>query len=665
MGPEQSGITPSPATTPPVAAPARPAAVDAAMQSTQIPVDTGNVNPAGRRVEPVHRVNPTANHLRGADSETIKEEIRQTRSKMDETLEQLEQRLRPVSLLNDTISYFTGDRTDRTAGDRTATSDRTAAPSTTHGVVGTRRSSGDDNGPAVDLSELTQKLTGTAAVAGDLVGDFGQQILQTVRRHPVGSLLVSSGLAYMAVEARKSDSATPSEGHRRRPVGPHADYSHDPGPEIGMDHCRVSNTGDPTIGDDDSNPSSGNAHGLLQSSPDVFGSVAEDRTVHPIDPDQVDVDIENDQSYSQRIVIPDYAGNVEHSLDDSSTLPITNENEDMTRTHDINRMANQNRQTYRSQPGGNNAGGYGNHDEDQSIFSSAAESIREAARSTYLRTRATARDLQSAAGNTPRPSGEFARRGGEKFRTARNEFPLAVGLGFAAVGALAGLMIPRTRKEDEWMGQQSDALKDQFRETASSATNTVTTQSRQALLDVKEQTLGAVSEKGLDKDSLIERAKAVVAAALTEGQQSLLEMAEKEGLTPEQLTANAKAVLSEAAQTAKQHADQAKSELAQTAEEVKQQADAKTDELAGKVTAKTEELQQTAAEKIDQAQSVVDRVEQNVDEVRGAAQKGADVVTETDVKVQAKVEVDTDEKTDRDAMEISQNWSDQKKSVPR
>ncbi|MGV3531073.1 MAG: DUF3618 domain-containing protein, partial [Chthoniobacteraceae bacterium] len=39
--------------------------------------------------------------------------------------------------------------------------------------------------------------------------------------------------------------------------------------------------------------------------------------------------------------------------------------------------------------------------------------------------------------------------GVERFERASHESPLAVGLGFAALGALVGLLLPRTRREDE------------------------------------------------------------------------------------------------------------------------------------------------------------------------------------------------------------------------
>lgn len=55
----------------------------------------------------------------------------------------------------------------------------------------------------------------------------------------------------------------------------------------------------------------------------------------------------------------------------------------------------------------------------------------------------------------------------EKFTRACDEYPLAVGVAFAALGALAGLIIPRTRREDELMGEHSDRLVEETKEKAS------------------------------------------------------------------------------------------------------------------------------------------------------------------------------------------------------
>ena len=79
------------------------------------------------------------------------------------------------------------------------------------------------------------------------------------------------------------------------------------------------------------------------------------------------------------------------------------------------------------------------------------------------------------------------------------EYPLALGLGFAALGALIGVLLPRTRQEDKLLGEESDQL------------------------------VKATKEKGQE---LLERGK-VVAGRVAE---SVLEDAKQQGLTPEAVT---------------------------------------------------------------------------------------------------------------------------------
>ena len=84
----------------------------------------------------------------------------------------------------------------------------------------------------------------------------------------------------------------------------------------------------------------------------------------------------------------------------------------------------------------------------------------------------------------------------EQLENAMEEYPLAMGIGFAALGALIGVLLPRTRREDELLGEQSDQL------------------------------VTATKEKG---DELLQRGKAV-AQRVTE---SAVEEARQQGLTPE------------------------------------------------------------------------------------------------------------------------------------
>jgi ElaB/YqjD/DUF883 family membrane-anchored ribosome-binding protein len=106
-----------------------------------------------------------------------------------------------------------------------------------------------------------------------------------------------------------------------------------------------------------------------------------------------------------------------------------------------------------------------------------------------------------------------------QLQQAADEHPLATGAACLGIGLLAGFLLPKTEREDEWFGDVSDAVK------------------------------GRVTETGHD---LVERGKHVAEAA-TEAMRS---EAERQGLTPEHLKESAKAVGDKALQSAKDTAKQ-------------------------------------------------------------------------------------------------------------
>ena len=63
----------------------------------------------------------------------------------------------------------------------------------------------------------------------------------------------------------------------------------------------------------------------------------------------------------------------------------------------------------------------------------------------------------------------------ETFSRAADEQPLAVGLGFLAIGLVAGMLLPSTRKEDELVGPTRDRIVTRTREAAEDAVNRLLT----------------------------------------------------------------------------------------------------------------------------------------------------------------------------------------------
>jgi hypothetical protein len=148
------------------------------------------------------------------------------------------------------------------------------------------------------------------------------------------------------------------------------------------------------------------------------------------------------------------------------------------------------------------------------------------------RTTETAAHVREAAGRMSsqvreRASGA-AYAGKEKIVEIGREYPFALGIGVVALGVLAGLALPRTRTEDQLVGERSDEIKEAVR---------------------------AQGEELLEKGQ-----KAASAAA-----QAATEQARKEGLTPESLIEKVSHVASEAKNAAAETAEQ---EIGQMRKEV-------------------------------------------------------------------------------------------------
>ena len=63
------------------------------------------------------------------------------------------------------------------------------------------------------------------------------------------------------------------------------------------------------------------------------------------------------------------------------------------------------------------------------------------------------------------PGAEDVRQGAQQAVGVAQENPIGLALGGVAVGFLTGMMIPSTRVEDERLGEFSDSIKDQAKET--------------------------------------------------------------------------------------------------------------------------------------------------------------------------------------------------------
>ena len=91
-------------------------------------------------------------------------------------------------------------------------------------------------------------------------------------------------------------------------------------------------------------------------------------------------------------------------------------------------------------------------------MSALGDAVNEAAEDVGRRTQQVYQEGRSTALKMGRniESGYYS--SAEQLENAMEEYPLAVGIGFAALGALVGVLLPRTRREDELLGEHSDQL---------------------------------------------------------------------------------------------------------------------------------------------------------------------------------------------------------------
>jgi gas vesicle protein len=86
-------------------------------------------------------------------------------------------------------------------------------------------------------------------------------------------------------------------------------------------------------------------------------------------------------------------------------------------------------------------------------------------------------------------SGDVKQKGKQAVSVAQGN-PLGLAIGAAAIGFLAGMLIPETQKEHEVLGDMADTVKDQVRDTASEAVD----RGKQVAQEVAEQTKDTAKE---------------------------------------------------------------------------------------------------------------------------------------------------------------------------
>ena len=155
----------------------------------------------------------------------------------------------------------------------------------------------------------------------------------------------------------------------------------------------------------------------------------------------------------------------------------------------------------------------------KSAASSLGEGIHETADRIGQRARTALDSGKAGAGHLLGELRHGYDLGSDKLSRSCNEYPLAVGLACAAAGALVGLVIPRSKREDELMGPQSDEMLAEAKEKAGELFDKGKEVGSKVLETVKseaaEQGLDTASAADLLKD-LVQKGTEVVEKAKTE-----------------------------------------------------------------------------------------------------------------------------------------------------
>jgi ElaB/YqjD/DUF883 family membrane-anchored ribosome-binding protein len=130
--------------------------------------------------------------------------------------------------------------------------------------------------------------------------------------------------------------------------------------------------------------------------------------------------------------------------------------------------------------------------------SEAAENLTRRAQEVYSQGRSTAVRVGQGVQ-------QGYRSGAEQLETAMKDYPLAVAIGFAAAGALLGVLLPRTRPEDELMGEKSDQLLDATKEKGEELLE----RGKAVAEHVAETAMGEARQQGLTPEAATEKISAI------------------------------------------------------------------------------------------------------------------------------------------------------------
>jgi len=397
----------------------------------------------------------------GAESDQIKRDIDRTRAEMDETLDELGERLSPRHLLDDVLDVFRGE------------------------------------GGACDRQQIRR-----------IARNAGKNFVHQVQRHPVPALLCGAGIAWMLLM---------EEDEEDRFIRRHRESWREP-PMYSGSYVDA-RTGEPydleTYGDE------WRSEGEWCEEPGAESEGMTEKARHMLGKAR------------------NKLSETGHSMKES----ISGAKESISGMKDSISEA--------GARAGEKAGEFAGRVRSQTGH------MTEAARRRARQARAKAGRMSGTVQHQMSRGYAYSR---DRFTDAVEDYPLAVGLGFLALGALMGLSLPRTRREDELMGETSDQLKHSAREMGEELV--------ERGKHVAEETASAVAhdaeQEGLAPGTIGEKLQHVASSALSAARQT----AHEEGIAPSDIKEKTKRVAQHARETVKQTA---KSEAEQQGESAAQQ----------------------------------------------------------------------------------------------
>jgi gas vesicle protein len=342
------------------------------------------------------------------NSDEIRDEIASTRDRMDDTLDELGNRLSPRRLIDDAINLLSS--------------------------TGTRD---------------------TAAKAGESVLVFSENLGRAVRDNPVPTLLIGAGLAWLALGSGAKDRGA-SQTHRlRREQFGRERYSPRSDDEGFYRGRQVYGLDEDAFLDED----------YAELDDEVWAELDDSDLMSPEGSlgDEADTESVAERAKRTATQTAEGAKNAAASVGEAVAHTISGIGDSVKDAANATASAvSSAASTVTSSLSGSG----------EVIAAAARKSVRQSRRlgSQAYRYGGTASSgISRSLHESQEQMNDLWRMASRRYALATDSYPLAVGMGCLALGMLTGLVVPRTQSEDEWMGSAADGLKEDIRETSEQA----------------------------------------------------------------------------------------------------------------------------------------------------------------------------------------------------